>query len=450
MIEDFLNKVVCGDCLQVMRQLPDESVDCVITDSPYGYGFLGKDWDRAVPSVAVWKECLRVLKSGAFAFVMSAPRQDVLTQMIVRLGEAGFNTGFTSLYWAYSSGFPKAGNIGKMVDKRQGAVRQGAGSKGNTFPLDEEYETGEAITEDAKRLDGSFAGFQPKPAVEIVIVVMKPLSEKTFVEQALKNGKGVTWLDEGRIPYNPEDTPLGGFGGMDIGIAKPLEHQDYSGCNPANSGDRFPANLLVEDSVLDDGSISKSTASIRHNKSGMGVIGHGTNTIGVGDVFSPYSDSGGFSRYFSLDAWWDKRIEKLPREVLKVFPFLIVPKASKSEKNKGCEKLLDKDMKRGIDTEGRTPNDLMERFATKPAKNHHPTVKPLKLFSYLTTIGSREHEIVLDPFCGSGTIGVAARILNRKFIGIELMKEYAEIANARIAPVLAQKKLYEVWKGGRR
>ncbi len=81
-----------GDAITVLNTLPDESVDCLVTDPPYGYSFMGKDWDKAVPSVEIWKECLRVLKSGAFAFIMSAPRQDVLSQMIVRLSQAGFRT----------------------------------------------------------------------------------------------------------------------------------------------------------------------------------------------------------------------------------------------------------------------------------------------------------------------------------------------------------------------
>lgn len=65
-------------------------------------------------------------------------------------------------------------------------------------------------------------------------------------------------------------------------------------------------------------------------------------------------------------------------------------------------------------------------------KNLHPTVKPVSLFSYLITLGSREGEIVLDPFMGSGTSGIASKLLNRKFIGIEMSKEYLEIAVARI------------------
>src|SRR3989304_1017524 len=119
-----MDEVIEGDCSEVLCGLEAESVDLVVTDPPYGYSFMGKDWDKAVPSVEIWRECLRVLKSGAFVFVMSSPRQDVLSQMIVRLGEAGFNMGFTSIYWAYASGFPKAINISKAVDKRLGMKRQ--------------------------------------------------------------------------------------------------------------------------------------------------------------------------------------------------------------------------------------------------------------------------------------------------------------------------------------
>ena len=88
-----------GDALATVETFPDDCIDLVLTDPPYGYSFMGKDWDKSVPSVNVWKECLRVLKPGAFTFVMSAPRQDVLSQMILRLGEAGFNMSFSSIYW---------------------------------------------------------------------------------------------------------------------------------------------------------------------------------------------------------------------------------------------------------------------------------------------------------------------------------------------------------------
>lgn len=108
-----------ADCYQVLKEIDTDSIDCLVTDPPYGLNFMGKHWDKAVPSVEIWKECLRVLKPGAFAFVMCIPRQDCLARMIVNLQDAGFETGFTSLYWAMASGLPKAANISKAIDKRE-------------------------------------------------------------------------------------------------------------------------------------------------------------------------------------------------------------------------------------------------------------------------------------------------------------------------------------------
>ena len=83
--ETNIVKLTQGDCLGAMGRFQTNLVDLIVTDPPYGYKFMGKDWDKAVPSVEIWKECLRVLKPGGFAFIMSAPRQDVLARMIVNL-----------------------------------------------------------------------------------------------------------------------------------------------------------------------------------------------------------------------------------------------------------------------------------------------------------------------------------------------------------------------------
>ena len=409
-----INKILQGDSLTLLKDIDTDVIDLLVTDPPYGYSFMGKDWDKAVPSVEVWKECLRVLKPGSFAFVMSAPRQDVLSQMIVRLGMAGFDTSFTSIYWTYASGFPKAANVGKLVDKRLGAEREvistikkkpSASSdcnEGWVRPWAEGKTTMDITapaTPQAKALDGSYAGFQPKPAVEVIIVAMKPLSEKTYVDQALANGKGITWLDDARIPYQNEDVPQT-FGNTTMNPNpmawdKELDERTYE----ANPQGRFPANLLVSDDVLNDGRITKSTT---RNPTGRAILdtskGWNQNSM-IDQTERGFNDSGSYSRYFDLDKWAEKTL-----------PFLIVPKASKSEKG---------------------------------GDNNHPTVKPLKLMSYLITMGSRPNDIVLDPFSGSGTVPIAARQLARRFIGIELAKEYAEIGDKRILPSIEQKNLIE-------
>jgi len=447
-----LDKLICGECVAVMKTFPSESVDCIVTDPPYGYSFMGKHWDKAVPAVEVWRESLRVLKSGAFMFVMSSPRQDVLSQMIVRLGQAGFEIGFTSIYWAYASGFPKAMNVSKAVDKRLGVERKITGTRVSAFGDAELSETEDdrnlwgkpsttelqlkdkCASEEAKVLDGSYGGFQPKPAVEVIIVCMKPLSEKTFVDQALANGKGVTWLDDCRIPFEINqdfDEAVKAHREADVAYKQDGRKTVIpSGGSVSRPEGRFPANLLVSDDVLNDGRNSKGSSG--NNEAEVGVEGNIPFRRGRAPL---YCDSGGFSRYFALDAWWNKTVGNLPEGVRKTFPFLICPKASKSERNQGCEQLEnhvgggmkgteDLSLKTGS---GNIRNNIM--------KNFHPTVKPLRLMSYLVTLGSREGDVVLDPFVGSGTTCLAAKMLNRKWIGIDVSKEYCGIASARLGGV---------------
>ena len=186
----------CSDALTVLRGLESDSTDLLCTDPPYGISFMSKSWDKALPDISIWKECLRVLKPGAFAFVMSIPRSDCLSRMIISLEDAGFRVDFTPIYWTYASGFPKAQNIGKAVYKRLGAEREVIGQRmkaraeGQKSALPTMGAKTEYITVDdtlpstpqAKALDGSYGGFQPKPAVEVIIVAMKPL-QKTDKEK---------------------------------------------------------------------------------------------------------------------------------------------------------------------------------------------------------------------------------------------------------------------------
>ena len=158
-----------------MDEVPDESIDLIATDPQYGWNFMGKDWDRAVPVTGIWQECFRVLKSGAFAFIMSGPRLDCLIENGMRIREAGFVISFTPIFWCYASGFPKAQNIGKKVDTRLGLKGriigkkkvvdvQSYGSVGdlyqqvNKLPM-KEMDIRERVSSQAQALDGSYAGF---------------------------------------------------------------------------------------------------------------------------------------------------------------------------------------------------------------------------------------------------------------------------------------------------
>ena len=586
------SKLLLGDCKDKLKELDDNSVDLMATDPPYGLSFMGKEWDsfnevvkpggayehekgfKKLPRnkpiamkeffVPIWKECLRVLKPGGFAFVMAAPKQDVLRKQIETLEEAGFRTDFTSIYWTYATGFPKAMNIGKAVDKRLGKEREVIGKNPNWRPstvdvhtTDGGYKTYEykpltkPATKQAKDLDGSYAGFQPKPAVEVVIVAMKPLDKKGYLEQAMDNGKGITWFDDCRIPfadlsvsdyeqYNKDNvgsqenfdidpdglsrgkqpsrkkTRVSAFGDPDqseTGDGRNLwgkkstkivevdlpptrkpkgdyekyveKQKSFKGAKTVDEvkeggttflgGDmkqqntaevyqrkttkrkpreegtvfktsgfkseendtadadpmgRFPANLLVSDDVLNDGKITKGWPGQHHNKFNPygGTSLHSSSTEREG-FHMGFPDEGSFSRYYSLDEWWKRYFKDLPEEVQKTFPFIIVPKSSKSEKNMGLDRFEKKTLKELHG--GRTTNSTFQP-GDQVKQNVHPTVKPVQLFSYLITLGSRKGDVVLDPFAGSGTTGISCVFSERKYILIERDKEYFKIIKARI------------------
>ena len=203
--------------------------------------------------------------------------------------------------------------------------------------------------------------------------------------------------------------------------------------------------------VLNDGRTTKSTGRATDIQSN-GLYGKFGN-------YSDIKDSGSFSRYFDLDKWFEKKLKELPLSVQKTFPFLLVSKASKSEKNKGCEDLPIQNKPDNYilpkvicaicgcktwQSEGLACGHKEYTYEAKDhslssknnlggeVRNNHPTVKPLKLMSYLVTLGSREGDLVLDPFMGSGTTALACLALNRHFIGSELNKDYYEIAVKRI------------------
>jgi len=414
-IEQKIDTIISDDCLHALRQMPTDSVDLVCTDPPYGLGFMNKKWDKKVPPIEIWLEVYRVLKPGAFAFVMCSPRQDSIGNMISMLAGAGFETNFTSIFWTYAAGFPKIHNISKAIDKKAGAVREvlAVKERKNDFyqSLFGDQSSGKnakassqiiklpvtmPATEAAKRFAGAYGGFQPKSSIEVILIVMKPRSEATIVDQALANGKGVTWLDDGRIPYQEgEAVPTRDF----------RKQRSYtSGQVPGSRGEffigdprgRFPGNLLVSDLVLD--------------------------TENTGDK--------GYSRYFSLDLWADKLMERLPEQARSTLPFLIVPRPSRAEKERGLENFEDQ-----VVSDGRQiPNGTSFPQGETKRHNTHPCIKPIKLMAYLVTMGSRPGDLVLDPFAGSGSTCIAAKMLGgRRFIGIEREADYCRIAEARLA-----------------
>ena len=119
----------CGDSKEVLKEFNDNSIDMLCCDPPYSYSFMGAKWDKVLPDTEIWRECYRTLKPGAFITVMAAPRTDVLWRISRDLEEAGFDLSFSNIEWVYHSGFPKATDISKSIDKRLGEEREVVGTR---------------------------------------------------------------------------------------------------------------------------------------------------------------------------------------------------------------------------------------------------------------------------------------------------------------------------------
>ncbi len=266
-------------------------------------------------------------------------------------------------------------------------------------------------TDSAKLWDGW--GTALKPAFEPIIVAMKP-RDGTFAENALKWGVAGLNIDGGRVPTEDSVT----INTWDNG-AKPFGNgagNPYSGREETKG--RWPANLLH------DGS-EEVVSGFPDRKSGTWTYGgHGTRRVGVvglGNLESQgkkINDSGSAARFFYC------------------------AKASKAERNQGLKGIKESKRDESRHADQPSMNDGEGNPYNRGAKlvtNNHPTVKPLALMEYLCRLTKTPTGgIVLDPFMGSGTTGIACKQVGRDFIGIELDEHYFEIAEKRIASVIQQ------------
>ena len=403
-------ELLLGNCLDRLKDLEDNSVDAIVTDPPYGLSFMGKKWDYDVPSVDIWKECLRVLKPGGYLLSFAGTRTQ--HRMAVNIEDAGFEIR-DMIAWVYGSGFPKSLNIGKAVDKLQGNEREVLGEKETkdfshhkgsmmgkeTTPDDKTQTTTITETKGTSQWEGW--GTALKPALEPITVARKPLGEKTVAENCLKWGVGGINIDASRVrgeyKWRASDSKIDGD----------IFKQGSFGEKPNELG-RFPANLIHDGSDEVVGLFPQTKGEIgRVGRKSGGNYSASSFKVGV-VTETGIRDSGSASRFFYC------------------------AKASKRERNIGCEGLEEK---RQWASEKREANSFDIFQNGKPpmvAKNFHPTVKPIALMEYLVKLVSREGQVVLDPFMGSGTTGMACKRLGREFIGIEIDEEYFKIAQARI------------------
>lgn len=426
-MKDTSYEIFVGDSLTVMRSMDDNIFDSVVTDPPYGLEFMGKDWDYGLPGKAYWAEALRVSKPGAFLMAFGGTR--TFHRLMVEIEDGGWIIRDT-IMWVYGQGFPKSYNIAKGIE---GKLTRGSASWNEWKKLDgkrrgghlgytksqvehgyrpEDY-TGrgaafdlEPITDLAKEWQGY--GTCLKPAFEPIVVAMKP-TDGSFVDNALKWGVAGLNIDACRVPtddnyvintWDDGSKPFGGGAG-----------HKYTG-RKETSG-RWPANLMHDGSqiVMDLFPDSKSCNSPSDAKPTGSIFG---GSRSQGSIYP--GEDGSAARFFYC------------------------AKASKKERDAGLEDFSEEvvptmEMRKKDQVRKSDDPRYDKRTVIKPPmkKNVHPTVKPIALMEYLCLLTMPPNGgVVLDPFMGSGTTGIACANVGRNFVGIELSEEYAEIARARI------------------
>lgn len=422
--------LVRGENKDILPLLPDNSFDTIITDPPYGLKFMGKKWDYDVPSVETWVEVLRVLKPGGTALVFAGSRTQ--HRMAVNMEDAGFILK-DCIMWLYGSGFPKATDISKQMDKQAG--KQGnvigekklwghnAGSGAGSFSKNQyEGQTGitriepvlAPATHEAKLWNG-WKSHGLKPAYEPIIVAMKP-NEGSYAENALKWGVAGLNIDGGRVAidsiidkhqirtmHRSQKLGVNGWG---------MNQKSADNPQVVSEQGRFPANIILDEvsaEMLDEqtGDLQKSKGAYVRKNGESQFLGQ----MGSGWIDKPNGicDFGGASRFFYC------------------------AKASRSERNEGCEGLEEKKMGRNQSSlDGGLMLTGSGNVRSNSKVNHHPTVKPLALMEYLCKLTKTPTGgLVLDPYAGSGTTGLACLNTGRECIMIEREAEFWPIIENR-------------------
>ena len=416
-----------GNCLDILCLMPDNSVDAVVTDPPYGLSFMGKKWDYDVPSEDIWRECLRLLKPGGHLLAFAGTRTQ--HRMAVRIEDAGFEIR-DMIAWVYGSGRPKSHDISKAIDKAAGAEREVVGSKiglpvysitdgkgglyGGGFGANGTGEGECKITAPATPAAKQWQGWGTalKPALEPITVARKPLTG-TVAANVLEWGTGGINVDGCRVGTEGGTKHCDGEKGISKNAYGNGLYVDFG--KPVDGLGRFPANLIHDGSDEVVGMFPESAAKGGNHRQGTGNKTTANNAFGLyanGHDKVVRNDSGSAARFFYC------------------------AKASKRDRDEGCE-----GMPQTLSINGNkwTDHDYRENGKPTPRTNHHPTVKPTDLMRYLCRLVTPPGGIVLDPFTGSGSTGKAAILEGFQFIGIEREAEYVEIARARIEHALNNK-----------
>lgn len=434
-------KLLTGDSRDKLKELEDNSIDALVTDPPYLINFMGKDWDKEnspAGDPSFWEEVIRVMKPGAYGVVFGHSRQH--HRVMTALEDAGFEIR-DCLMWLYGSGFPKNHNISIALDKtitgmKARGKRNNFGTTLNTandegLPAAASVGKHEPISEEAKKWDGW--GTALKPAYEPIILVRKPLEKKLSVaKNIIKWGTGGINIDASRIGTNEDFSNITPRKMMaNQGSVKTPDHDHTAADSWQQAKDklqnlgRFPANVLLDPvsaEMLDKQAPSTGNAFQKtRTKNTSGGSGNSWTNGGkkAGEDNGVFDGLSGASRFFYC------------------------AKVSKKERNAGCDAFEEKEVRFRATKNGTGETSKGQERFTSLKKNTHPTVKPIKLMTYLAKLITPEGGVVLDPFMGSGSTGMACAMEGFDFIGIEMDPHYVEISQARINWARTQNKKEE-------
>lgn len=370
-------RLLKGNCLDMLKELPDNSIDSIVTDPPYELGFMGRAWDSTgiAYSVELWSECLRVLKHGGHLVAFSGSR--TVFPMGVAIAEAGFEVR-DMISWIYTSGFPKSLDISKAIDNKLGVSDQrkvvekrtsGIGSthcgQEGAYGFKDNFDITAPASPQAQQWQGW--GTALKPAQEPAVLARKPIDSdcSSIAENVLKWGTGAINIDAGRFAY-----------GDDCHFGDTSELKDYRGYSSF-----FP----------DQSEEYQKEQQIQLKASDLGR--------------------------------WPANVYQCK-------------KPQRSEKEQGLDHLTGKtgaeatQRKEGSDGLN-SPRAGAGRTA-EHVKNFHPTVKPIKLMRWLCRLLTPKGGTVLDPFLGSGTTAVSAILEGFNAVGCEMTEDYYPIIQGRV------------------
>jgi DNA modification methylase len=413
-----------GDCLDVMRTLPDASVDAVVTDPPYGLSFMGKRWDYDVPSVVVWAECLRVLKPGGHLLAFAGTRTQ--HRMAVRIEDAGFEIR-DMIAWVYGSGFPKSLDVSKAIDKRGGTNAE------FTVFRDAVKAAMKRNKVSRKSLEGALGNYMlshyltasSQPAVPnyrdyVIIRDHVGLGDKwdaAFNAEAEREVVGTKTSGIANKDEGPRHT-IGASQAVDVPITAPATDaaRQWQGWGTALKPALEPITIARKPLI---GTVAENV--LKHGTGGINVDG-----CRVGE------------------RWPANLIHDGSDEVVRLFPETTSggdpkPGTPRTQASTYSKPTISESPAYGINS-GSAARFFYTAKASRDDRsdgNNHPTVKPTDLMRYLCRLVTPPSGTVLDPFMGSGSTGKAAMLEGFEFIGIEREPQYFAIAEQRITRAAA-------------